>query len=153
MFDTPQIAQTTGQITAFIRLTVTPDEMKKEFGPTIWELIGGVQAQGIQPAGPVFAHHLRGPTDTFDFKLSIPVSAPVVAAGRIQPGTWPAMKVARTIHHGAYEGLHESWGGLMEWIEANGLNPATGFYESYVIHPDANPDPTAWRTELSRPLL
>ena len=153
MIDTPQIIQTTAQITAFVHLTVTPEEMQRVFGPSIGELISTVTAQGITPVGPVIAHHLRGPTDTFDFRLSIPVSAPVAASGRVQPGELPARRVARTIHHGPYEGLRESWGELMAWIEANGHRPAPDLWEAYVIHPDANPDPAAWRTELNRPLI
>ena len=68
----------------------------------IGELLATIAAQGIAPSGPVFTHHLRRPTDTFDFEISVSVSAPVVASGRVQPGTWPAMKVARTFYHGAY---------------------------------------------------
>ena len=153
MIDPPQILQTSGQITAFIHLTVTREEMQEVFGPSIGELIAAITAQEIQPVGPVFTHHLRGPTDTFDFELSMAVSGPVAAMGRVQPGTWPAMKVARTIHHGPYEGLPEAWGEFMDWIEANGHTPAPDLWECYLTNPDAHPDPANWQTELNRPLL
>ena len=152
MIDPPQIVQTTAQLTAFIHLTVTREEMQKVFGPTIGELLSTLAAQGIAPAGPVFTHHLRGPTDTFDFELSVPVSKPVTAAGRVQPGQWPAMRVARTVHHGPYEGLPEAWGEFMDWIENHGHTPARDLWECYLTHPDAEPDPAKWRTELNRPL-
>ena len=153
MIDTPQIIQTTAQITASIHLTVTLDEMQKVFGPTIGELMSALAAQGIAPVGPVFAHHLRGPTDTFDFELSVPVSAPVTAAGRVKPNQWPAMRVARTVYHGPYEGLPEAWGKFMGWIEENGLATTADLYECYLTNPDENPDPATWRTELNRPLI
>ena len=86
MIDTPQIIQTAAQRTAFIHLIVTPEEMQRCFGATIGELMSVLAAQGIAPAGPIFAHHLRRPMDTFDFELSVPVSAPVKPAGRVQPG-------------------------------------------------------------------
>ncbi len=152
MIDTPQIVQTTAQTTAFIHLTVTMEEMQQVFGPTIGELMSTLAAQGVAPAGPVFAHHLRRPTDTFDFEVSVAVSAPVKAAGRVQPGTWPAMRVARTIHHGPYEGLPEAWGNFMEWIEANGHPATQDLYECYLTNPDSDPDPATWRTELNQPL-
>ncbi len=152
MIDTPQIVQTTPQNTAFIHLTVTPEEMMQVFGPTIGELMATLAAQGITPAGPVFAHHLRGPTETFDFELSVAVSAPMTATGRVQPGTWPAMRVARTFYHGPYEGLPEAWGKFMEWIETSGLQTTPDLYECYLTNPEANPDPSTWRTELNRPL-
>lgn len=153
MIDIPQIVQTSAQITAFIHLTVTPEEMQRVFAPTIVELISTVTVQGITPVGPIIAHHLRGPTDTFDFRLSIPVSARVTTSGRVQPGELPARRVARTIHHGPYEGLRESWGEFMNWIVASGYRVASDLWETYVIHPDSNPDPAAWRTELNRPLV
>lgn len=153
MIDTPQIVQTTARATAFIHLTLTQEEMMEVFGPTIGELMAVLAAQGIAPAGPVFTHHLRGPTDTFDFELSVPVSAPVVAAGRVQPGLWPAMRVARTEHHGPYEGLPEAWDKFMDWIAANGHEPAADLWECYVTGPHSHPDPADWRTELNRPLL
>lgn len=40
----------------------------------------------------------------FDFEISVPVTSPVAAAGRVKPGQLPATKVARTIYHGPYEG-------------------------------------------------
>lgn len=153
MIDTPQIVQTTTQLTAFIHLIVTRAEMQEVFGPTIGELMSALAAQGIAPAGPVFTHHLRHPTDTFDFELSVAVSAPVTAAGRVQPGEWPAMRVARTVHHGPYEGLPEAWGEFMEWIEAKGHQPAADLWECYLTNPDSDPDPATCRTELNRPLI
>ena len=152
MIDTPQIVQTTTQLTAFIHLTVTLEEMQKVFAPTIGELLSALAAQGIAPAGPVFTHHLRGPTDTFDFELSVPVSAPVAATGRVQPGEWPAMRVARTVHHGPYEGLPEVWGEFMDWIETHGHTPAPDLWECYLTNPDSDPDPAKWQTQLNRPL-
>ncbi len=152
MIDTPQIVHTTPQLTAMIHLTVTLEEMQKVFGPTIGELMSTLAAQGIAPVGPVFAHHLRGPTDTFDFELSVPINMLVVAAGRVQPGEWPAMRVARTIYHGPYEGLPEAWGGFMDWIETEGHAPGPDLYECYLSGPDSDPAPVTWRTELNRPL-
>ncbi len=153
MIDTPQIVQTTTQAIAFIHLTVTLDEMQKVFGPAIGELFSALAAQGISPAGPVFAHHLRGPTDTFDFELGVAVSAPATVAGRVQPGQWPAMRVARTVHHGPYEGLPEAWGEFMDWIETQGHTPAPDLWECYLNNPDSEPDPANWRTELNQPLV
>ncbi|MEQ1843709.1 MAG: GyrI-like domain-containing protein [Verrucomicrobiales bacterium] len=153
MIDTPQIIQTTELLTAFIHVTVSWEGIREVMGPGIAELLAEVSAQGIAPTGPVFTHHRRRPTDTFDFEISIPVSAPITATGRVQPGTWPAMKVARTSYRGPYEGLGEAWPEFMEWIEANGHTQAPDLYECYVTGPESNPDPSTWRTELTRPLL
>jgi len=153
MIDTPQIVQTSKQLTAFIHLTVTREEMQKVFGPTIGELMSALAAQGNAPTGPVFTHHLRRPTDTFDFELSVPVAAPVIATGRVQPGQWPAMRVARTVHHGPHERLPEAWGEFMDWIGTQGHTPTPDLWECYLTNPDSDPDAATWRTELNRPLV
>jgi len=59
MLDTPQITQTTAQLTAIIHLTIPREEMQNVFGPSVAELMTALAAQGIAPAGPVFTHHLR----------------------------------------------------------------------------------------------
>ena len=63
------------------------------------------------------------------------------------------MKVARTVYQGGYEGLGGAWGELMRWIEAQGHTAATDLWECYLAGPESGPDPSAWRTELNRPLI
>ena len=152
MIDTPQITQTVAQPTAIIHLTVPRDEIRNVMGPGISELMAAIAAQGIAPAGPWFTHHLRMDPDIFDFEISVPVTAPVAAAGRVKPGQWPAMTVARTVYHGKYEGLPAAWGEFDAWVAANGHTPASDLWECYVAGPESNQDPATWRTELNRPL-
>ena len=109
MLDTPQIAQTTNQLTAVIRLTIPRAEIRNVMGPGIAELMAAVAAQGIGPAGPWFTHHLRMDPATFDFEICVPVTAPVAASGRVKAGHLPATTVARTTYHGSYEGLGGAW--------------------------------------------
>jgi effector-binding domain-containing protein len=152
MIDTPQITQTAAQLTAIIRLTVPRAEIGTVMGPGIGELMAAVSAQGITITGPWFTHHLRMDPDVFDFEICVPVAAPVSAAGRVGPGQRPAAKVARTVYHGAYEGLGPAWGELNAWIAARGLTPGLDLWEIYAAGPESNPDPATWRTELIRPL-
>jgi effector-binding domain-containing protein len=152
MLDTPQIAKTTNQLTAVIRLTIPREEIRNVMGPGIAELMAAVAAQGIAAAGPWFTHHLRMDPATFDFEIGVPVTAPVAASGRVQAGHLPATTVARTVYHGPYEGLGSAWGEFDTWIEAKGHRPGPDFWECYVVGPEANPDPANWRTQLNRPL-
>jgi effector-binding domain-containing protein len=92
------------------------------------------------------------PTE-FDFEISVPVSAPVTASGRVKPGRLPATTVARTVYHGPYEGLGAAWGEFDRWVKKSGHTPAVDLWECYVAGPERSPDPSAWRTELNRPLL
>ena len=152
MLDAPQITQAAAQLTAIIRLTIPREEMRKVMGPGISELMATVAAQGIAPAGPWFTHHLRMDPAIFDFEIGVPVTAPVAAAGRVNPGQLPATKVARTIYHGPYEGLGAAWGEFIAWIAAKGHTAAPDLWECYLAGPEANPDPATFRTELNRPL-
>lgn len=154
MIDTPYITETAAQTIAFIHLQIPREEIRHVMGPGITEIFSALKAQGIAHVGPWFTHHLKMSPEQFDFDICVPVSTPVTAVGRVQPGELKARKnVARTVYHGPYEGLSEAWGKFMHWIEANGHRPAPDLWEVYANGPESSPDPANWRTELHRPLL
>ena len=153
MLATPQIVETNVQEAAVIHLTVPRSEMMKVFGPAVGELMAVLAAQGVEPIGAVFAHHLKMSPDTFDFELGVKVAASVKATGRVKPGQLPAVKVARTVYSGPYEGLPAAWGEFNTWMKANGLRQAEDLWEVYSVGPQSGPDPANWRTELNRPLV
>ncbi len=153
MIDTPQITQTAAQLIAFIHLTVPREQIQNVMGPGLSEVRAAIAAQGIAPAGPWFTHHLRMDPGTFDFEICVPVTAPVAAVGRVEPGRLPAATVARTIFHGAYEGLGAAWGELDAWVANKGYKPRPDLWEFYVAGPESSLDPSTWRTELNRPLI
>ena len=152
MLDKPQIVQTAAQITAIIRLTIPREEIQDVMGPAIAELMAALAAQGIALTGPIYAHHLRMDSATFDLEIGVPVQAPVTAVGRVKAGRLPAATVARTVYHGPYEGLGPAWEEFGAWIAAEGRLPAADLWECYVAGPESGPDPATWRTELNRPL-
>jgi effector-binding domain-containing protein len=118
----------------------------------VGELLAELQAQGIEPVGGVFAHHLRMTPDKFDFELGIKVTAPVRDHGRVRRGSLPATRVARTVYSGPYEGLPGAWGEFAAWMDANGLKRAEDLWEVYSVGPQSSPDSADWRTELNKPL-
>ena len=89
----------------------------------------------------------------FDFEVGVPVTSPVTAVGRIQPGQLPASKVARTVYRGPYEGLGSAWSEFCQWITSQGLTAAPHLWECYVSGPESSADPTNWLTELNQPLI
>jgi effector-binding domain-containing protein len=153
MLDTPRIIRTEPTLTASIHLCVPWGEMRSVMGPGIAELKKAVAAQGIATTGPWFNHHLRRPTDSFDFEICLPVATAVKPVGRVKAGEIPATTVARTVHRGGYDGLAAAWGEFEAWILANGHATAEDFWECYLTGPEADADPAAWRTELNRPLV
>lgn len=153
MIDKSQASQTAAQLTAMIHLTIPREEIHNAMGSGLGESMAAIAAQGVPPAGPWFAHHLRMAPDIFDFEISVPVTKPVVAAGRVKPGRVPATKVARTVYHGGYEGLGAAWREFDAWLTAQGHTAGPDLWERYVKGPESGPDPGTWRTELSRPLV
>ncbi|MEP7042354.1 MAG: GyrI-like domain-containing protein [Dokdonella sp.] len=153
MLDTPEITHTNEQLTAVIHLTVPRNQIQEVMGPGIAELMSAVAAQGVEPTGPWFNHHLRMAADLFDFEISLPVATPVTAAGRVRPAVLAAAKVARTIYRGPYEGLGSAWGEFEAWIKAHDHRAAANLWECYVAGPESSPDPSTWRTQLNRPLV
>lgn len=152
MLDTPQITQTAAQQTAVIHVTIPRAEIRNAMGPGLAELRETVAAQGITPTGPWYTRHLRMDPNVFDFEIGVPVPARVAPAGRVQPGQLPAVRVARTVYHGPYEGLPAAWGEFDAWVAANGHTAAADLWECYLAEPAADADPAACRTELTRPL-
>ena len=152
MIETPQIVETTARPTAIIHVVVQEEKIQEVMGPTLQELMGAIADQGVKPAGPWFTHHLRRPSNSFDFEVSVPVAAPVRRAGRVEPSEWPATRVARTVYHGGYEGLAGAWSDFIDSIEANGHKPARDLWEVYSVGPETSSDPNDWRTQLNQPL-
>lgn len=148
----PEIVETTPGLTAFIRLTIPRRDMMAQFGPTVQELLAGLAAQNITPAGPVFAHHLAMSPDIFDFELGVQVETAPQPAGRLQAGVFPAARMARTVHEGGYEGLFGAWVAFMAWMQAKNLALAGDLWEFYAVGPHATGDQALWRTVLLRPL-
>jgi effector-binding domain-containing protein len=153
MIETPQIIETTALPMAFLPLKVPASEIRNVMIPGLNEVKAALAAQGVAETGPWFTHHLRKPKDTFEFEICVPVSAPIVAAGRVQPGAWPAMKLVRTVYHGDYSGLGGGWGEFETWIAKTGYKTAEDLWERYLTSMEAGPDPANWRTELNRPLV
>jgi len=152
MNSTPEIVQLPARPMAAIRMHVSRDEIQTVMGPAVQELYATLARQGIPPAGPWFTHHFRRPTDTFDFEACVPTSAPVTASGRVQPGIWPAMTVARTVYSGAYDGLGNAWGEFLKWLDGQPHKQAEDLWEVYLAGPETGNDAAQWRTELNRPL-
>ena len=153
MIDTPEITQTQARHTAVIHLNIPREEVRHVMRPGLEKLTAAVAAQSVAPAGPWFNRHLRTSPTRFDFEISVPVSAPVAAVGRVKPGLLPAATVARTVYRGPYEGLGTAWAEFDRWVRESGHTPADELWECYVAGPETGPDPSAWRTELNRPLL
>jgi effector-binding domain-containing protein len=150
MIETPQITETSAKLTAIVPIRTPRSQMQTVMGPGVEELFATLAAQGIDPIGPWFTHHLEITPEEFNFQICIETASAVTPAGRVQPGEWPAMKVVRTVYHGPYEGLGEAWGEFDSLTEKQGLKTAGDLWEVYVVNPATTSDPAEFRTQLNR---
>lgn len=147
------VLQNEARPAAVIHITVPREKIQEVMGAAIQEAMSAATAQGIGPAGPVFAHHFDMTPGIFNFEVGVPVSGPVTPAGRVKQSQLPGGKVARTIYTGPYEGLGDAWGDFIDLIEAQGLIRAPHLWECYLTDPGTTPDPAHYQTELNHPIL
>jgi len=83
VIDQPEITQTKAQPTAIVHVTVAPEKLPTVMKPGIDEVRAALAAQGIAPAGPWFAHHLRIEPTAFELEIGVPVATPVAPVGRV----------------------------------------------------------------------
>jgi len=71
-------------------------------------------SQGITPAGPPLIRYLViDMAGELQIELGVPVTAPVTASGRVQPGVLPEGRYAVLRHTGPYDGLVASNAALL----------------------------------------
>jgi effector-binding domain-containing protein len=152
MIDPPKIVQTKAKDVAVIHVTIPRSEIQQVMGPGLSELRDTLAAQGLAPTGPWFTRHLKLDPKVFDFEIGVPIDKPLKPQGRVRTGQLPAGKVARTIYHGPYEGLHAAWSEFGDWLGAHGHEPRESIWETYLTDPNVSEDPSTYLTELTRPL-
>ncbi|MBS0292376.1 MAG: GyrI-like domain-containing protein [Proteobacteria bacterium] len=153
MIDRPQIIDISpARTTAVVRVCCPREELSCTMGRGVRELLDRIKIQGAQTTGPLFMHHLRGPTDSFDCEVGVAVDHPVHPSGHVHPGQWPAMRVAHALYRGRYEYLPQAWAALRAWIALQGLVSTGEQWECYITGPEIGSDASAWRTELYLPL-
>lgn len=149
MITKPEILNTSEVPSAAIHLTIPGRDMPKYMDPAIQDIIKALADQGMQPSGPMFSYHYRRPSDTFDFEIGFEVAKAIKPAGRVMNSKLPAVKVARAVYEGPYEGLALAWGELQTWVREKKLAETGRFWERYLTNPAEVTDPKKYRTELN----
>ncbi|HRH38621.1 MAG TPA: GyrI-like domain-containing protein, partial [Flavobacteriales bacterium] len=77
------------------------------------------------------------------------VAKTIAPGGRVMNSKLPAVKVARAVYEGPYEGLALAWGELQKWVREKKLAETGRFWERYLTNPAEVKDPKKYRTELN----
>lgn len=148
----PEVVELPGASTAVVAAVVPIDELAALFDRSFPALAAAIGAQGATIAGPAFARYHAEPAETADLEVGFTTDREIEPDGDVRPGSLPAGRVARLVHHGGYDGLGPSWERLRSWIDARGLTRRPGFWEVYVTEPSPDMDPADLRTELIWPV-
>lgn len=152
MIETPLLTSTARQEAAVIRLEIALADMRTFVHPGIAEVMKVLTEQEIGPTGPWFIHVHELANSRIDFDIGVPVRTQVQPSSRVKPGCLPAAGIARTVHHGPYEGVIAAWKELEAWMKQTGHQPAKEMWEVYLVGPESGSDSSKWRTQLNRVL-
>jgi effector-binding domain-containing protein len=132
----------------------TPQTLSQELGKIFGLVMGALQTQGLQMAGPPFAHYLDFDESTgyTNFLAGAQVAGSAVGSGEVEVVKFDKMKVARAIHTGSYEQLSVSYGKFEKYLESNGLETTGEVFEFYLTDPGTEPDQSKWQTLIAFPL-
>ncbi len=126
-----------------------------EIGPWMQKALGEVahylERKGAGPAGMPFARHHMRSDGRVDVEAGFPASTPTSGEGEVEPSDLPAGVAAVTVHVGPYDTIAPAYAALRAWIRERGHEPLGDAWEVYLTDPDAEPDPSTWRTEVIQP--
>lgn len=147
----PELVELEPMPTAVVRGAVPMAEIATFYDRSFTEVAAAVERQGRSPQG-AFGLYLAPPGDVIELEVGFVMDGEVEPDGEVVPSSLPGGRVARLVHHGAYDGLGEAWGGLMTWVGEQGLAPAGAMWEVYVTDPTPEVDPASLRTDLFCPV-
>lgn len=95
---------------------------------TAFERLGAfLAARGATPSGAPFARYFSDPSvgeDNLEWEVGFPVPAGVTAEAPFEIKDVPGSLAAVRVHRGPYEELATAWPDLVQWVFANGYQPA-----------------------------
>ena len=139
--------------TAVMRAVVPVTQLADFFDRSFATVATVASRQNVTITGPAFALYHGAPGDAADLEVGFPTAQRVEPADGVEPGSLPAGRAARQVHHGSYDKLASSWEQLARWMRDQGLVAAPSFWEIYVTEPTPEMDPADLRTELVWPVI
>lgn len=126
--------------------------MTDYFGRAFTTSFAELGKQGASASGPPLAVYHGKPTDTVDVTAGFPVAQPVTSTADVAVITLPGGPAIETVHIGSYDTLAGTYEELMTWVEEQKLEMGEDMWEEYLTGPEADPDPSTWRTRIVWPL-
>lgn len=147
-----QIVERSEVAVASIRVKCKPSEIAAQLAILLPEVMEHLHAVGAKMSGPPFSRYHAWNDQEIEMEAGIPVQAPIVGKGRVQPSTLPGGKAAMGWHVGPYEGLGAAHDGLAAFVAKGKHKARGGHWEVYWTDPGMVPDPSKWKTQLFVPI-
>ncbi|OEU87311.1 AraC family transcriptional regulator [Streptomyces abyssalis] len=147
--DEPEIVDVEPAVTAVVRGVVPQAGLRDFFDTSFRQLGETVSRQQIAITGPAFGLYSRPPQETAELEVGFVTDRAVRPEGDVVVSALPGTRVARTTHHGSFDGLGASWERLHAWVREQGLTPGPVMWEFYVTEPTPDMDPRELRTQLN----
>jgi effector-binding domain-containing protein len=145
-----RIEQLRPTLTAVVRGEMPASQMPAWLREAYAAVFDCLSRAEVPPVAPPFAR-LTFLGDTVAIEAGVPVLAEVAGAGRVQPSSLPEGPAAITTHIGRYEDIAQAVDAVIRWLAGHGLEPAGPHWEVYYTDPNAEPDPSRWRTDVVIP--
>ncbi|MGD8682899.1 MAG: GyrI-like domain-containing protein [Chloroflexota bacterium] len=111
-----------------------------------------VGAQGLAPAGPLFARFYQL-EPSVDLEAGIPLAQPVEPTGVIRAGVLPGGLALHLLHAGDHAQLPESRSALEAYRVRHGFLALGAHWEFYLVDARDTPDPREWLTDVYLPVV
>lgn len=135
-----------------IREKITFPEISAKLGEFVGEVYAHLQSMKLDPAGPPFSRYHGFDGGKIDFEAGLPTQGPVAGSGRIAAGELPGGPAVSTVHMGSYEALPKAGEALDAWVGEHGREASGANWEVYHVAPGHDSNPSAWKTEVVKPL-
>jgi effector-binding domain-containing protein len=147
-----EVVEREPQTAAAVHGEVPIGDLPGFFGDAFAKVLAAIAAAGVQVVGPPFGYYPVMPGEVVVVEAGFPTSVPVAADGDVHGLELPGGPAAVAVHVGPYETVDQTYGEMMAWMADRGHRPAVGMWESYLSDPEAEPDPSTWRTEIVCPI-
>ena len=129
--------------------SMDPADVGKTMGEAFHNVLAFLNANQIETTGQALSVYYTYDPEVMTFRAGFSVSEDDLAKakGTVRADKTPAGKVLTFTHVGPYTGLRDSYGKLMEYIAANGLNLGAPTWEVYVNSPE-EVDESELRTDI-----
>ena len=131
-----------------------------EIVPTVMDqLFGAVNAQQLQPSGPVFFKYNFINMPDLEIDFGVPLAASAAAPEGLVAGIVPAGRYVQANHFGHYDKLIDATAAVIDWARSRGLrwdaietsegDSFVARLETYPNGPNDEPDPDKWETIIA----